>query len=174
MKNVWQNIATLYSLKHSCAQLCEKLDDCVLHQATIMDFPIKMKIVLVYQMPHFQQHARRNHEHVATHGCLVIVYVLLKMPCAWAVWRSSLSQLVHFCLDQLFLQPHFLHLSELSKHEKSISAMSGGMKNVKRPSQRKILPEINAYKQEPEQTKNNIHKQEKKLLRSAKRKRSNG
>jgi hypothetical protein len=48
------------------------------------------------------------------------------------------------------------------------------MKNVKRPSQRKILPQRNAYKKEPEQTKNNIHKQEKKLIRSVKRKRSNG
>jgi hypothetical protein len=48
------------------------------------------------------------------------------------------------------------------------------MKNVKRPSQRKIFPETNAYKKEPEQTKNNIHKQEKKLIRSVKRKRSNG
>jgi len=48
------------------------------------------------------------------------------------------------------------------------------MKNVKRPSQRKILPEINAYKKEPEQTKNNIHKQEKKLIRSVNRKSSNG
>jgi len=48
------------------------------------------------------------------------------------------------------------------------------MKNVKRPSQRKILLGINAYKQEPQQTKNNIHKQEKKLIRPVKRKRSNG
>ena len=56
----------------------QKLNDCVLHQAPIMDFSIRMKTVLVYQMPHFQQHARCNHEHVATHGCLVIVYLLLK------------------------------------------------------------------------------------------------
>jgi hypothetical protein len=48
------------------------------------------------------------------------------------------------------------------------------MKNVKRLSQRKILPERNAYKREPEQTKNNKHKQERKLIRSAKRKRSDG
>jgi len=41
-------------------------------------------------------------------------------------------------------------------------------------SKKKILPERNAYKKELEQTKNNIHKQEKKLIRSVKRKRSNG
>jgi len=45
-----------------------------------------------------------------------------------------------------------------------------GMRNVKRPSQRKILPVRNAYKKEPEQTKNNIHKQEKKLIRSLREK----
>jgi len=44
----------------TCAQLCKKHDDCVLHQAPIMDFPIRMKTVLVYQMQHFQQHARTN------------------------------------------------------------------------------------------------------------------
>jgi len=48
------------------------------------------------------------------------------------------------------------------------------MKNVKKPSQRRISPERNAYKKEPEQTKNNTHKQEKTLIRFVKSKRSNG
>ena len=52
--------------------------------------------------------------------------------------------------------------------------MSGGTRNVKRPSQEKITQEGNAYKKELEQIKNNISKREKKLIRSAKRKRSNG
>jgi len=41
-------------------------------------------------------------------------------------------------------------------------------------SQGRTSPERNVYKKEPEQTKNNIYKQEKKLIRFVKRKRSNG
>jgi hypothetical protein len=52
--------------------------------------------------------------------------------------------------------------------------MSGGMKNAEWPFQGKTSPERNVYKREPEQTKNNIYKQEKKLIRFVKRKRSNG
>jgi hypothetical protein len=52
--------------------------------------------------------------------------------------------------------------------------MSGGTRNVKQPSQEKIMQEGNAYKKELEQIKNNISKREKKLIRSTKRKRSNG
>jgi len=48
------------------------------------------------------------------------------------------------------------------------------MKNAKRLSQRKTLLERNVYKKEPEQNKNNTHKQERKLIRHVKRKRSNG
>jgi hypothetical protein len=36
--------------------------------------------------------------------------------------------------------------------------MTGGMKHVKRPFQRKILPERNVGIKEPEQAKKNIHK----------------
>jgi hypothetical protein len=52
--------------------------------------------------------------------------------------------------------------------------MTGGMKHVKRPFQRKILPERNVCKKEPQQTRNNIHKQDKKLIRFVRRKRNNG
>jgi hypothetical protein len=52
--------------------------------------------------------------------------------------------------------------------------MTGGMKHVKRPLQRKILPERNVCKNEPEQIRNNINKREKKLIRSVRRKRNNG
>jgi hypothetical protein len=52
--------------------------------------------------------------------------------------------------------------------------MSGGTRNVKRSSQEKIMKEGNAYKKELEQIKNNIRKQEKKLIRTKKKKRSNG
>jgi len=48
------------------------------------------------------------------------------------------------------------------------------MENAKRLSQRKTLLERNVYKKEKEQTKNNIHKRERKLIRPVKRKRSNG
>jgi hypothetical protein len=36
--------------------------------------------------------------------------------------------------------------------------MTGGMEQVNRPFQRKILPERNVGKTEPEQAKKNIHK----------------
>jgi len=52
--------------------------------------------------------------------------------------------------------------------------MSGGMKNVERLFQAKTSPERNVYKKELEQTKNNTCKQKKKVIRSVKRKRSNG
>jgi phosphatidylserine decarboxylase len=52
--------------------------------------------------------------------------------------------------------------------------MRGGTRNVKLPSQGKIMQEENAYKKELQQIKNNISKLENKLIRSANRKRSNG
>jgi len=48
------------------------------------------------------------------------------------------------------------------------------MKNAERPSQEKTSQKRNVYKKELEQTKNNTCKQEKKLIRFVKRKRSNG
>jgi hypothetical protein len=52
--------------------------------------------------------------------------------------------------------------------------MSGGTRNVKRLFQEKKSQEGNAYKKELEQIKNNINKRQKKLIRSAKRKRNDG
>jgi hypothetical protein len=50
--------------------------------------------------------------------------------------------------------------------------MIGGMKHIKRPIQRKILPERNVCKEEPEQIRNDINRQEKKLIGFVKRKRN--
>ena len=60
------------------------------------------------------------------------------------------------------------------KYGKRTYIMSGGTRNVKRLFQEKTSQEGNAYKKELEQIKNNISKREKKLIRSAKRKRNNG
>jgi len=59
---------------------------------------------------------------------------------------------------------------EIIRKRERHTATSGGMKNAKRRSQRKILLERNVYKTEPEQTKNNMHKQERQLIRPVKRK----
>jgi hypothetical protein len=52
--------------------------------------------------------------------------------------------------------------------------MSGGIKHVKGPYQRKVLPERNVCKKEPDRIKNDINRREKKLTRSVRRKRNNG
>jgi hypothetical protein len=62
---------------------------------------------------------------------------------------------------------------ETIKTQEKYICMSGGMKNAEQPSQEKTSPERNVYKKELEQPKNNTRKQEKKLIRSVKR-RSNG
>jgi hypothetical protein len=67
-----------------------------------------------------------------------------------------------------------LERAEETKHGKRTYVMSGGSRNVQWLFQEKTSQEGNAYKKELEHIKNNINKREKKLIRSAKRKRNSG